>query len=271
MQVGPDGAETSRVEPDSSLSSEGDADDHPLEVLMRVQDLDTEIAQLNHRRSRLSERAELDEVQRVISQMVSEISQERSRLEDLYERQKEMDDQVSAISRRRQAIEERMYQERGSSGRDLQAMDAEVLHLTQRRSEIEDAELSLMEEQDLIESKIKSREGELAELTKVADELSAALKAAEAVVDAEISTVTMSRGLTAVKLPTDLADRYEVLRSRLKGTGAARLVGNRCGGCHLELPSMEVEKISRLSSDVVVTCDQCGRILVRERGGSHER
>ena len=63
-------------------------------------------------------------------------------------------------------------------------------------------------------------------------------------------------------LPTALSDRYETLRARLKGTGAARLVGSHCDGCHLELGSVEVEKIRALPPGEVATCEQCGRILV---------
>ena len=59
-----------------------------------------------------------------------------------------------------------------------------------------------------------------------------------------------------------LAARYETLRARLKGTGAARLIGTRCDGCHLELSSGEVEKIRALPPGEVATCEQCGRILV---------
>jgi hypothetical protein len=43
----------------------------------------------------------------------------------------------------------------------------------------------------------------------------------------------------------------------------ARLVGNHCDGCHLTLPSMELDRIRHLAEREVVTCDQCGRILVR--------
>jgi hypothetical protein len=71
-----------------------------------------------------------------------------------------------------------------------------------------------------------------------------------------------ARATEAALLPAALADRYEVLRQRLKGSGVARLVGHQCGGCHLELSSGEIERIKAQSPDTVVTCDQCGRILV---------
>jgi hypothetical protein len=45
-----------------------------------------------------------------------------------------------------------MYAARGSSTRDLQAMDEEVRHLNQRRSELEDEELVAMVEQEPIDA-----------------------------------------------------------------------------------------------------------------------
>jgi uncharacterized protein len=77
-----------------------------------------------------------------------------------------------------------------------------------------------------------------------------------------MATTARQRSAEAAQLPTALSDRYETLRARLKGTGAARLIGNRCDGCHLELASVEVEKIRALPAGEVATCEQCGRILV---------
>ena len=81
-------------------------------------------------------------------------------------------------------------------------------------------------------------------------------------IDAALAEAIRSRAAEAALLPTALADRYETLRARLKGTGAARLVGSHCDGCHLELSSVEVEKIRALPPGEVATCEQCGRILV---------
>ena len=81
-------------------------------------------------------------------------------------------------------------------------------------------------------------------------------------IDAALAEAIGSRAAEAALLPTALADRYETLRARFKGTGAARLVGSHCDGCHLELSSVEVEKIRALPPGEVATCEQCGRILV---------
>ena len=66
--------------------------------------------------------------------------------------QKELEAQIAVADERRSGIEQRMYAARGSSTRDLQAMDEEVRHLNQRRSELEDEELVAMVDQEPIDA-----------------------------------------------------------------------------------------------------------------------
>ncbi len=49
-----------------------------------------------------------------------------------------------------------MYATTSSSGRDLQAMNEEVRHLTERRAELEEQELAAMLEQDPIDAELQA-------------------------------------------------------------------------------------------------------------------
>jgi predicted nucleic acid-binding Zn-ribbon protein len=238
----------------------------PLAVLLRVQDLDTAISQLQHRKSTLAERRELDAAEAALAALATRATELGATREALRARQAELEEQIGALAGRRQALEERMYAARGSASRDLQAMDGEIHHLAQRRAEIEEIELEVMLEQEPVDADLARLAVERSQLEAAAGSLRAAVAAAEAVVGTEIATLEASRGIEAARLPTDLGDRYEVLRGRLGGIGAARLVGKRCEGCHLELPLAEVDRIRHLPTGTVVTCDQCGRILVRAPG-----
>jgi hypothetical protein len=240
----------------------------PFAVLLAVQDLDTALSQLHHRKAGLPERRQLGALEAELTGFDARIAEAEAARAELVARQRELEDHIAQINQRREAIEARLYNARGSAARDLQAMDEEVQHLTMRRAELEDEELTSMEAQEPIDAALERLRAERAQVTEAAAGLRDAVAAVEAVIDAEISADEMARGAEAAKLPGPLLDRYEVLRARLKGTGAARLVGNRCEGCHLELPSMEVERIHRLPADAVVTCDQCGRILVRRAPGA---
>ena len=85
---------------------------------------------------------------------------------------------------------------------------------------------------------------------------------AEREIRAAVVTEEARRKELAATLPDELSQRYEGLRSRLGGVGAARLAGDRCDGCHLTLSSVEVERIRRLPPDQLSSCPECDRILV---------
>lgn len=253
----------SSLDGSSPAASTPEASDDSLVVLLRVQDLDTAISQLQHRGAMLAERQELDAVEATLATLAARVADLGTQRQALLARQAELEEQIGGLTARRKALEDRMYADRGSASRDLQAMDGEIHHLAQRRAEIEEVELAVMEEQEPIDADLARLADERSQLEAAAASLRTAAAAAEAVVDTEIATLESSRGVEAARLPTDLGDRYEVLRGRLGGIGAARLVGNRCDGCHLELPSAEVDRIRHQPPGTVVTCDQCGRILVR--------
>lgn len=242
----------------------------PLEVLLRVQDLDTTITQLEHRRAALPARSRLRTLEGQVASIESQMDAVGAQRQEVVDRLTALDQQVASLTSRRRTLESQLYGARDVAPRDLQAMEGEVHHLTRRRAELEEVELGLMEEQEAFDTQLAALGGQRSELEGQAEALRKELADAEADVNAQLAEVSASRGTEVRRLPTELADRYETIRARLGGVGAARLVGNRCSGCHLELPAMEVDRIRHLPMDTVVTCDQCGRILVRSEEGGGE-
>jgi uncharacterized protein len=235
---------------------------NPLDHLLAVQDYDTAITQLQHRRDALVATSGLAAVEAQLAALESERADAAGRRATLTSTQKELEEQIAGITERRSSIERRLYAATSSSGRDLQAMNEEVKHLTDRRAELEELELVAMLDQDPIDAELAALGERRAPLEAQAEELRRQVATAAGEIDAELAAAGQARSAEAALLPTVLSDRYETLRARLKGTGAARLVKNRCDGCHLELSSVEVEKIRGLPAGEVATCEQCGRILV---------
>jgi predicted nucleic acid-binding Zn-ribbon protein len=236
--------------------------DGTLDHLLVVQDLDTLITQLVHRRAALAERVGLTGLEAELTALAAEEAELDQRRQVLAATQKELEAQIAVTNERRTGIEQRMYAARGSSTRDLQAMDEEVRHLNQRRGELEDEELVAMVDQEPIDVALAALAARRAPIQEKATVLRAEVAAGQAEIDTELDEARAARADAATCIPAALAERYEMLRTRLKGTGAARLVGNRCSGCHLELSPVEVGRIRATTLDTVVTCDQCGRILV---------
>jgi len=230
--------------------------------LLAVQDLDTSITQLEHRRLALVETSGLAAVEAQLAELEAQRIDAAARRGALAATQKGLEEQIAVINERRGVIEQRMYAATSSSGRDLQAMNDEVRHLTDRRAELEEVELVAMLDQDPIDTELAVLRERAAPLEAQAEELRRQVAKDQVEIDVALAEAVGTRATEAAVLPTALADRYEKLRSRLKGTGAARLVGSHCDGCHLELSSSEVEKIRALPPGEVATCEQCGRILV---------
>ena len=230
--------------------------------LLAVQDLDTSITQMEHRRDALAETSGLAAVESELAGLEAEHADATRRRATLAATQKELEEQIAGITERRDLVEKRLYAATSSSARDLQAMNDEVKHLTERRSELEELELVAMVDQDPIDSELTVLRERMSPLEVKAKELRDQVEQERLELDAAIASAAGTRTAEAAQLPTALADRYEKLRARLKGTGAARLIGSHCDGCHLELPSMEVERIRALPPGEVATCEQCGRILI---------
>ncbi len=233
-----------------------------LDALLDLQDLDTAISQLEHRRAALPERRQLARVVAALRGVEDRVSEVEASRAALVERQEALESEIAAATARREVLEKRMYAARGTPARELQAMDEEIRHLRERQGQLEDAELEVMVALEPLDSARAALQAQSAALGTEAAQLRAALAEAEAQIDAELAIQRVARTAAADAVPEDLRSRYDVLRARLGGTGAARLAGNRCSGCHLELPSMEVDRIRHLAPGTVVTCEQCGRILV---------
>jgi uncharacterized protein len=234
----------------------------PFDTLMEVQGHDITIDQLRHQIGSMPERSELAEVRKRQASLGAVLSDLGAQVDDLASRQDKLEAQIAGAAARRHEIEARMETGEVSASRDLQAMDREVHHLASRQAEFEEEEIALLEEEEPLDQALAVRQAESSTLEGEATRLVEAIAEAETTIALALREEESARADDAARLPADLAERYEFLRARLGGVGAARLVGDRCDGCHLTLPSVEVERIRHLPPDQFATCDQCDRILV---------
>ena len=234
-----------------------------LERLLEVQELDTALDQLRHRRANLPAREQLTAVESQLADLASTLTQVQQERDAVARRQSDFEGELRAAEARVLEIEGRMYGGTVSASRDLQAMAGEVESLKRRRSTLEDHILETMDEREPIDAEVQRLEEAQLTATGEADELQSAIAAAEAEINAEEAKELDARAALVADVPAALLEQYERIRSRNGGIGAARLVGTSCSGCHLSLPAVEIDRLTRAKADEVVLCDLCGRILVR--------
>lgn len=233
-----------------------------LHRLLDVQDRDLQADQLRHRRASLPDRLALAEQEASIAAADRELEELRGRLGELQRTQKRLEDEIASIEAKGEAENARLYSGTITSPRELQALQDEIAGLTRRQRTLEDELLDVLEVAEPLAEEADRLETRRDELAGERDRLAAAVAASEAVIDAELAEVVAAREEIAGQLPADLLARYEKIRARFGGIGAARLEGGRCTGCHLALPATELDAVKRSSGDAVVTHEECGRILV---------
>ncbi len=233
-----------------------------LEALLGVQALDTDLDRCRYRRATLPERAELVAIDTELAGLADRGGAARAERDVVVGRQEELEHTLAGVERRVAEIKKRLYGGMVSATRELQAMAAEVDSLTARASELESRVLETMEEREPLDAGIDTIEGDKASLIAARSALREALVARQAEVDAEVDALNAARAKAAADVPDELVATYEALRQHLGGTGVARLVGSRCGGCHLTLPATVLDQLRRQHPGVLNYCEQCGRILV---------
>ena len=218
---------------------------------------------MRHRRETLPELAELTQVEASTVANEAALADACARRDEVAERQRRLEGDLALVEAKVAEVERRLYSGTVTVPRELQAMQTDRDLLRRRQSTLEDEVLETMGEREPLDEEVISLEAERRRLDGEGERLRAAVAEAQVEIDAELAAEEAKRADAAIGLPADLTSLYERLRARHGGVGAAPLVGGRCNGCYLTLPATEVDRIKREPPDALVTCDQCGRILVR--------
>jgi predicted nucleic acid-binding Zn-ribbon protein len=169
---------------------------------------------------------------------------------------------VEAVSTRIAQDESRLANS-GTSAKELEGLTHEVASLNKRKRELEDGEIEVMERLEAMSGDIALNQSDLDALETLRHELQGRLDNLVEQLNSEIAIQQSEREKVAVQIQKPLLDLYEKIRGTSAGIGAVRLTGDTCGGCHLSMTSIELQKIKALPEDEIVRCEECRRILVR--------
>ena len=231
--------------------------------MLDLQDLDLQLDQIAHKRASLPEHQALKDLVAEKSVVDRDLVTADTEVSDLQREQKKADSDVEQVKQRRARNQQRLDSGQVTSPRDLENLQHEIGSLERRISDLEDAELEVMEKLEAAEAvqidlrtRAEACAGRQTELETTRD---AALKE----LDEQRAELGDKRATIAAELPDALVTQYQRLREHNGGIGAAPLVGKRCMGCRMELAPSDLNRIKAAAPDAVLRCEECGRILVR--------
>ncbi len=232
-------------------------------ALLDVQGHDTALAQLHHRRTHLPEHERVVAVERALAELEQSQLPLRSQEAAYSERQRAFETQLHDVDAKITSADRALFGGTVTATRELQALEADLVSLRRRRNELEDLELEVLMEREPVDAALASGAVERETLVAQLGEARVAETAAISVIDAQALADRSARADIANSVDPAVLARYESIRAKNGGVGIARLVGGVCGSCRLQLASVELDRIRALSADALVTCDECGAILVR--------
>lgn len=220
---------------------------------------------MNHKLGTLLETQSVKDLQAQYSDLELKVGDAQAAVADTGREVKKAEDAVEQV--RTRIVKDQQLLDSGSvsSAKQLEDLQHEVTSLQRRQADLEEEQLEVMEVAETAEL-------EAADLTKQAADVAAALEAAreaetkaKEALDAQIKTVEAERDKINDELGvTDLTKLYHKLRQDHGGVVAAKLKGDRCGACNLQLSPVDVKALNEAPQDDVHRCDECRSILVVE-------
>ncbi|MGP8001709.1 MAG: zinc ribbon domain-containing protein [Streptosporangiaceae bacterium] len=230
--------------------------------LLELADLDAELARLEHRRRSLPETAEAGRLEARDRELSDEIVALEATEKDLGREQGKAEADVDQVRTRIERDRGRLDAGTVTSARELETLQAEIVSLARRQSDLEEIVLEVMERREAAQSRRTALADERSALADELAEVAARRDAALGEIAEEAGKATDRRASVAAEEPGDLLNLYEKLRAQ-HGVGAAALRRGRCEGCHLSLNTVDLNRIRAAAPDEVLRCEECRRILVR--------
>lgn len=235
-----------------------------LAAIADLQDLDTRLDQLRHRRQHVAERAELADLAARARALEARHAELSGRRDELARDQRRLEDEVARVEEKASRENDRLYGGSVTAPRELEALQAEIVSLSARQRVLEDRILDVMEQVEPLDAQLQAWDQERQHLLDQARKVQDRLTVTEAEIDAETDRVAAERGALAAIVDAGLLAEYEARRKRTGGVVVGRLrSGTTCSACSLGLSAVDIDRIKNLDSDELVDCPECGVILVR--------
>ncbi len=237
-----------------------DVDQAALQRLLQVQEHDSAIARLMHRKSTLPEAQRLSDLRGQLDELNADLEIAHKQVQEVGREQTRLEGEIEVLEQKTAREEQRLFAGGVSNPKELSSLQAEVAMLKKKRSDLEDSLLDIMVQKDDHTATEQRLEAERAEVSSNAEALGATVAQLTSEIDAELDHHTRERATLVPSVPQDLLKLYDQVRSAKGGVGVAALRGDTCEGCHTKLPAQEVERLR--AEGGLQRCDNCRRILV---------
>lgn len=254
-------AETEAGEGAREVAADAEAAAEGVGLLLALQEIDSRADAVSYRREHHPAVAALADAKRRLAELAQAVRPDWEAREAARTERDRLEGEVAEVGRHIESVRGKLFGGTVGNPRELQALQADLDAAQVRQSQLEDAELAVMEEIERLDGVIATAEAARNEIRQAGQAATQELTAVEGQGAAELAELATSRARVVDVIAADLLRTYEQVRTRLGGVAVARLERGQCGGCHLSIPAAEVARIRRELASAAL-CEQCGRILI---------
>lgn len=227
-----------------------------IDLLRSLQELDSALdevrPELEQRRARLGDDSELAPLRK-------DLETAWKQLDSLRPKGKELDDKIEMRSVKRKADEKKLYDGSIKSPKELGSLSQEVDMEKQQIRHLEDQSLLNMEALESATSTEQAAARDLAEREQEWRVEQEALKSRCELLVARETDLSARRREIASQVDDVALKNYDRTRRMRGGVAVVPIERGICQGCRVSLSSIVTQRAR--SSDDLVTCQSCGRIL----------
>lgn len=227
--------------------------------LLEVADLDDRIRRAENAKKNPPQAARIQQLVARRNELSHELSSRLGTRDDLRTELARIESDVAVVDARAARDAGRLATT--SNVKEAQGLESEIASLGRRKSDLEDAELELMERLEQADAAVAEQEALIAETNAEGAALSAEAKRVIAEATTALEAATRDRSAIAGAIPAELLALYD--RIAVRDIGAGLLTRGTCGGCNMVLSGTDMQAIRQARADAVLTCPECGCILVR--------
>ncbi len=230
-------------------------------ALLALQDIDSALVAVANRRPRLPELAAHRAAAAAVDELRQRMAAAQARIDAAQASIEAAEHSAADLTTKRTRLETQL--KTIIAPREAEALMHQIATLNTQRGDLDDLELTALDEQALAEGELAELQSGLPAREAVAAATAGELAVVTAALDAEEADLRARRPAAMEGLTASEIAAYDRARQHFDGVAIARLEGHRCHGCHLDLSPAEMDQVKGTPEGSVPECPQCGRYLVR--------
>jgi len=231
-----------------------------LERILELQELDSAIDRLDHRREQLEAGEELSAIRKEMEEADARLGEIRLASDAVASESRRLELEIESMNAKLDAEQKRMYDGSIANPKELEALQHEIASLKDRRGRAEDDLLEQMVRREDLDARAAEAEKDATAARARVEEVGGdAVKELDRI-GADLAARRAEREALVPAFDEELLELYDELRESKHGVGAAAIVDGVCQACHEKLSAVELDRLKR--TEGVKRCEYCRRIVV---------